>query len=172
MKTLNALLAVVILAGVAGAPLAAAQPFDPGVPPPKVPADYYVGAEKAVYHLSVNPKEKGYLAVQGNVRNHLNALVASGVKPEIKVVINGDGLGLLQLAHEQEFDANARLPAAITELREKGVQFLVCYNTLTGRKIPMAKLYGAKPGDLVPAGVAEVAEVARLQALGYHLVKP
>ena len=52
------------------------------------------------------------------------------------------------------------------------MQFLVCYNTLTGRKIPMAKLYGAKPGDLVPAGVAEVAEVARLQALGYHLVKP
>ena len=49
------------------------------------------------------------------------------------------------------------------------MQFLVCYNTLTGRKIPMAKLYGAKPGDLVPAGVAEV---ARLQARGYHLVKP
>ncbi|HEY5764108.1 MAG TPA: DsrE family protein [Rhodocyclaceae bacterium] len=145
------------------------QAFDPGVAKPKVPGDYYVGAEKAVYHVTQDADEKGYLAILGNLRNHHNALVATGVTPELKVVINGSGIRMLTLAQELEFEANARLPGAIKEAKARGVQFEVCYNTLTGRKIKFSDLYDAKSEDIIPAGVAEV---ARLQRMGYAMIKP
>jgi hypothetical protein len=145
------------------------QAFDPGVAKPTVAADYYVGAEKAVYHVTEDADEKGYLAILGNLRNHHNALVATGVTPDLKVVINGNGIRLLTLAQELEFDASARLPGAIKEAKERGVEFEVCYNTLTGRKIKFSELFDAKAEDMIPAGVAEV---ARLQRMGYAMIKP
>lgn len=147
----------------------AQQAFDPGVPQPKVASDYYAGAEKAVYHVTVDTDEKGYLAILGNLRNHHNALVATGVRPELKVVINGGGIRMLTLAQELEFEANARLPGAIKDAKDRGVRFEVCYNTLTARKIKFSELYGATIEDIVPAGVAEV---ARLQRMGYAMIKP
>lgn len=166
----DTLRAIAFAVAALAAPAALAEPaFDPGVPPPRVGADYYAGAEKAVYHVTVNTDEKGYLAILGNIRNHGAALSATGVKPQIKVVINGDGINMLTKAAELEFDANSRLPGAIKDAKERGVEFQVCYNTLTARRITLAQLFDAKPADLVPAGVAEV---ARLQKMGYGMIKP
>ena len=83
--------------------------------------------------------------------------------------MNGDGLGLLTTAKQLEMNADAKLPSRINELKEKGVKFQVCYNTLTARKIKFADLYEAKPEDVIPSGVAEV---GRLEAQGYRLLKP
>lgn len=160
--------AVLGLVGWAGS-VGAQTPFDPGIAPPKVSADYYAGSEKAVYHVTDARDERGYLAVLGNIRNHGNALASTGRKAEIKVVINGDGINMLTLASELEFEASARLPGAIKEAKDRGVEFQICYNTLTARMVPFAKLFDAKPEDIIPAGVAEV---ARLQHMGYGLIKP
>ena len=152
-------------------PLAWAQEvtFDPGVKAPEVPKDYYVGAEKVVFHLSSAMDEKGYLTVLGNVANYIAALEATQLKTEAIVVMNADGLGLLRMAKDQEMEADAKLPARIDSLKKQGVKFQICYRTLTARKLPFDTLYGAVPEDVVSSGVAEV---GRLQAQGYRLVKP
>lgn len=167
--TKPALLAALVLLCSPPSAAFAEEAFDPGAPPPKVGPDYYAGAEKAVYHVTTRADERGYLAILGNIRNHGNALSATGLKPDIKVVINGDGIHLLTLAAELEFDTNARLPIAVKEARDRGVQFLICYTTLTAYRIALDQLYETKAADLVPAGVAEV---TRLQKMGYGLVKP
>lgn len=147
----------------------AEESFDPGVPAPKVGSDYYDGAEKVVFHVSVDKDEKGYLGILGNVNNYIKASEQTGKKTDAVVVMNGDGLGLLRKAGEIEMDVNAKLPGRISELKDKGVKFLVCYNTLKGRKIKFEELYDAKPEDVIPSGVAEV---GRLEAQGYRMLKP
>ncbi len=157
----------------AAAPPADAKPaeakFDPGVPAPKVADDYYAGAEKVVVHVSMEGDEKKYLGVLGNVSNYIKALEQTGKKTDAVIVMNGDGLGLLTTAKQVEMNADAKLPAKIAELKEKGVKFQICYNTLTGRKIAFADLYDAKAEDVIPSGVAEA---GRLQSQGYQLLKP
>ncbi|MBJ6608864.1 MAG: DsrE family protein [Candidatus Thiothrix moscowensis] len=143
--------------------------FDPGVPAPKVADDYYAGAEKVIVHVTMEGDEKKYLGVLGNVSNYMKALDATGKKTDAIIVMNGDGLGLLKVAKEVEMNADAKLPGKIAELKEKGVKFQVCYNTLTGRKIKFDELFDAKPEDVIPSGVAEA---GRLQAQGYQLLKP
>lgn len=146
-----------------------AEEFDPGVPAPKVPADYYAGAEKVVVHVSTEGDQKKYLGILANVNNYIKALESTGKKTEAVVVMNGDGLGLLKVAKDVELDNDAKLPLQLTELKAKGVKFQICYNTLVGRKIKMADLYEAKAEDVIPSGVAEV---GRLEAQGYQLLKP
>lgn len=150
-------------------PVWAEESFDPGVKAPEVAQDYYAGAEKVVVHVSQQLDGAGYLAVLGNINNYIKALDATGLKTDAMVVMNGDGLGLLSLAHEQAFEADAKLPARIDELKSKGVKFQICYNTLIGRKIKLDSLYAAQATDVIPSGVAEV---GRLQAHGYRLLKP
>ncbi|MEZ5453277.1 MAG: DsrE family protein [Thiothrix sp.] len=143
--------------------------FDPGVPAPKVADNYYDGAEKVVVHVSMDGDEKKYMGILGNVSNYIKALDATGKKTEAIIVMNGDGVNLLRQAKEVEMNADAKLPGKITELKEKGVKFDVCYNTLAGRKIKFEELYDAKPEDVIPSGVAEV---GRLESQGYRLLKP
>lgn len=143
--------------------------FDPGVPAPKVADNYYDGAEKVVVHVSMDGDEKKYMGILGNVSNYIKALDATGKKAEAIIVMNGDGVNLLRQAKEVEMNADAKLPGKITELKEKGVKFDVCYNTLAGRKIKFEELYDAKPEDVIPSGVAEV---GRLESQGYRLLKP
>lgn len=83
--------------------------------------------------------------------------------------MNGDGLGMLKVAKDVEMENEAKLPQRIADLKAKGVKFQICYNTLTGRKIKMDELYDAKAEDVIPSGVAEV---GRLEAQGYRLLKP
>ncbi|MBK8454991.1 MAG: DsrE family protein [Thiofilum sp.] len=147
----------------------AEEPFDPGVPAPKVSADYYNGAEKVVVHVSEAGDEKKYLGIAANINNYIKALDSTGKKTEAIVVMNGDGLGMLKVAKDVEMENEAKLPQRIADLKAKGVKFQICYNTLTGRKIKMDELYDAKAEDVIPSGVAEV---GRLEAQGYRLLKP
>ena len=59
--------------------------------------------------------------------------------------------------------------ATIQGLKQQGVAVQICANTLRGRKIPRDGLYDTSDADIVPSGVAEL---SRLQQLGYTYIKP
>jgi intracellular sulfur oxidation DsrE/DsrF family protein len=58
----------------------------------------------------------------------------------------------------------------VLNLRSQNVAFQVCKNTLTGRKIDYEKdLFEVFEDNIVPSGVAEL---SRLQQMGYTYIKP
>lgn len=120
--------------------------------------------QKVVYHNNGRDKDspayfKGLLR---NLKNHVAAVGKDRV--QIKVVNHGKGIGLLQITPGDE-----DLAKQIDALRAKGVQFLVCRNTLNRHKIDWHTLYEVKEEDIVPSGMAEL---ARLQQQGYVYVHP
>jgi len=116
---------------------------------------------KAVYHIN-SDDPKTLKAALGNVQNHLNAVGKD--KADIKVVMHGNGLAMLQLAKTDE-DVKTR----VDKLKFQGVAFNVCGNTLAARKINKTDLYDVSDKDIVPSGVAEI---AILQGKGYAYIKP
>jgi intracellular sulfur oxidation DsrE/DsrF family protein len=136
-------------------------------------ADASYGKQKVVYHINYdNPKAQA--GALRNIQNHINAVGADNL--EVKVVMHGKGLTLLL---EPDAADNTKLPAGnatdtmqvkISGLKEQGVAFNVCANTLKGKKISYENdLYDVSKGDIVPSGVAEL---AHLQAKGYTYIKP
>lgn len=115
---------------------------------------------KAVYHI--NTGVDTVAAILGNITNHLNA----DPKAKIAVVTHGPGIDFM-LADAK--DARGReFSAGVSTLASRGVDFVVCNNTLTTRKIDPARLL--MEAKIVPSGVAEI---ARLQAKeGYVYLKP
>ena len=62
------------------------------------------------------------------------------------------------------------MTAKIDNLKDQGIIFNVCENTVKGRKVDVdTDLYNVDKSDIVPSGVAEV---ARLQQMSYAYVKP
>lgn len=121
--------------------------------------------QKVVYHINGDGGENGklYKAALQNVRNHLDAVGAGNV--ELKVVLHGDGLGLLMKAMTDK-----ALESAVVGLKNEKVAFNVCNFTIERRKInPDKDLFEVFAEDIVPSGVAEL---ARLQQLGYTYIKP
>jgi len=114
---------------------------------------------KTVYH--VNDSTNAMLAMN-NIRNQL----AASPKDQVVVVTHGKGIDFL-LEDATDKDGNP-YKVRVDELAAKNVDFRVCNNTLTSRKIdPKTVLPGA---HIVPSGVAEV---AKLQAReGYTYIKP
>ena len=55
---------------------------------------------------------------------------------DVKVVLHGDGIGLLLNANENEL-----LQSQIGGLKGQEVDFVICNNTLTGRDIALDSLY-------------------------------
>lgn len=151
------LLCVCMLAAVVGAP---------------VFADAGYGKQKVVYHLNEYGAKKQAGALR-NVQNHINAVGAENL--ELAVVMHGNGLSLLlypdALSETKMKEANAddQMQARIAGLKQQGVGFKVCANTLKGRSIELDDLYDADESDIVPSGVAEL---SKLQAQGYTYVKP
>ena len=95
---------------------------------------------------------------------------------DLKVVMHGKGLSLLltpdSLKNTSLSYGNATddIQAKIAGLKDQGISFQVCSNTLKGKKIDYENdLYDVNPEDIVPSGVAEL---ARLQAMGYTYIKP
>ena len=131
------------------------------------------GKQKVVYHINYdNPKAQA--GALRNIQNHINAVGAENL--ELKVVLHGNGLSLLLEPDALENtklkfgNANDTMQAKITGLKDQGVGFNVCANTLKGKKINYENdLYDVEKADIVPSGVAEV---ARLQAMGYSYIKP
>lgn len=143
---LAAVLAVAALAGVAS-------------------ADGRYGKQKVVYHINYagGDADKAYLGALQNIQNHINAVGKDNI--DVKVVLHGNGLGVLKSAK-----SNDKLKVGVASLKSQNVGFNVCNNTLKGRKIDYEKdLFDVYKEDIVPSGVAEV---SRLQQMGYTYIKP
>jgi len=123
------------------------------------------GKQKVVYHINYDggAESKAYRGAMRNIQNHINAVGAENM--EIKVVLHGNGLGLLKSAKD-----NDALQTAVASLKSQSVGFQVCNNTLKGRKISYSEdLYDVWEDDIIPSGVAEL---SRLQQMGYTYIKP
>ena len=123
------------------------------------------GKQKVVYHINYDGGEadKAYRGALRNIQNHINAVGKDNM--EIKVVLHGNGVGLLKSAK-----ANEKLQMDVTSLKTQNVVFNVCNNTLVGRDIDYnADLFEVFEDDIVPSGVAEL---SRLQMMGYTYIKP
>lgn len=123
------------------------------------------GKQKVVYHINYNGGDggKAYYGALRNIQNHINAVGADNI--DVKVVLHGNGLGLLMQAKD-----DLKLQGNVTNLKTQNVGFNVCSNTIKGRKIDKDKdLFEVYDEDIVPSGVAEV---SRLQAMGYTYIKP
>jgi intracellular sulfur oxidation DsrE/DsrF family protein len=138
-------------AGAGGDPMTASPP--PG----------YYTFQKVVYQNDSGwPDDKGYFdRLLGHISAHLAAVDG---KVEIRVVSFGAGVKLFQLAK-----TDPDLAGGLDALRTKGVRFMVCRNTLKGMGLGLADLYGVRDDEVVPSGVAEI---ARLQGLGYVYERP
>lgn len=123
------------------------------------------GKQKVVYHINYpgGKDDKKYRGAMRNIQNHINAVGAENM--DIKVVLHGNGLGLLMSAKE-----NQKLQSQITSLKTQDVSVHVCANTLKGRKISYENdLFEVFEEDIVPSGVAEL---SHLQQQGYTYIKP
>jgi intracellular sulfur oxidation DsrE/DsrF family protein len=134
--------------------------------------DYY-GKQKVVYHINYdNPKaQKGALR---NIQNHINAVGAENL--EVIVVLHGNGLSLLldpasleRLTKFKHANGDQNMTAAVANLKNQGVNFAICNNTIKGRKVEMTDLYDVGDKDIVPSGVAQL---SKLQQEGYTYIKP
>ncbi len=115
---------------------------------------------KTVYHMSEGIPQASRAI--NNIRNHLAA------DPKAKIVVVAYGLGIDFLLQGATNQMEQPFAGAITDLAAKGVEFRVCNNTLTSRKIDPSQV--VKEGRVVPSGVAEV---AKLQAKeGFVYLKP
>ncbi len=131
------------------------------------------GLQKVVYHINSDDPKKQVGALR-NVQNHINAVGAD--KLDLKIVMHGNGLALITnpeaVAHTKMKKGNATedMQATIAGLKQQGVAFQVCANTIKGRNIDVQQhLYDVQEKDIVPSGVAEL---AHLQTLGYVYIKP
>ncbi len=122
------------------------------------------GKQKVVYHINYDGESgTSYKSALGNIQNHINAVGAENI--DVKVVLHGDGLGLLMSAKQDD-----ALQTRIGGLKTQNVAFEVCNNTLVGRDISWEDdLYDVWEEDIVPSGVAEL---SYLQQQGYTYIKP
>ena len=104
---------------------------------------------KVVYHLSEGIPQASRAI--GNIRNHLAA------DPGAKIVVVTHGLGIDFLLEGATNQMDQPFSGSVSDLVSKGVEFRVCNNTLTARKISKDKLL--METKVVPSGVAEVAKL-------------
>lgn len=137
--------------------LPAAQAASPAKMPKPI-VETAVPQEKVVYHI--NDASIARIAMR-NVDNHL------GASPDAKIVVVTHGKGIDFLLNDAKDDKGAYAPQ-VAALKEKGVEFRVCRNTLKGRNLDdNAAIMEAQ---VVPSGVAEI---GRLQAKeGFVYLKP
>ena len=89
--------------------------------------------------------------------------------------MHGNGVSLLLEPDQVENtkmkagNADENMTARISNLKDQGVTFKICANTLKGRKIDLEYLFDASEEDIVPSGVAEI---AHLQAEGFAYLRP
>lgn len=129
--------------------------------------------QKVIYHINYDDP-KAQAGALRNIQNHINAVGAENI--DVKVVLHGKGLSLLlepdALKNTKLKFANADqvIQAKITGLKNQGVEFRVCANTLKGKSVEYdSDLYDVNEEDIVPSGVAEL---SYLQAQGYTYIKP
>ncbi|MBI1181384.1 MAG: hypothetical protein GC201_12570 [Alphaproteobacteria bacterium] len=126
------------------------------------PAGYYA-LQKVVYQNDGGyPDDHTYFEhLLRSIEAHIEA---TGGHVEIRVVNFAAGVKLFRMAK-----TDTALADGIDRLRAKGVRFLICRNTLKGMGLRPQDLYKVEGTDIVPSGVAEI---ARLQGLGYVYLHP
>lgn len=114
--------------------------------------------EKVVYH--VNDASVARVTLR-NIENHLEA------SPDVKIVVVTHGKGIDFLLNDAKDDKGPYAPQ-VAGLKNRGVTFDVCRNTLKGRKLDDSAVI--LEAQVVPSGVAEI---GKLQAReGYVYLKP
>ena len=140
----------------------AAEASPQGQFPSPAPRNYYT-FQRVVYQNDGGwPDNRAYFL---RLLHHISAhIVATNGQVEIRVVNFASGVTLFQMAKTDN-----DLRSEIDGLRAKGVSFLICSNTLNGMGLHAEDLYGVRPQDVVPSGVAEI---ARLQGQGFVYLHP
>jgi hypothetical protein len=158
-RTLTQLAPLAAALLLAAAPLAHAQSSAKKAAPAAPAAAPAAVQEKVVYH--VNDSAVARVALR-NVQNHISAA------PDAKIVVVTHGKGIDFLLNDAKDDKGEPYLAQVAGLKEKGVDFRVCRNTLKGRNLnDDAVIVDA---TVVPSGVAEI---GRLQAKeGFVYLKP
>ena len=156
--TLLATLLTVFLTVLATTPLHAATKTKAAKPAQAAPAEAPVPQEKVVYH--VNDASVARVAMR-NIENHINA------SPDAKIVVVTHGKGIDFLLNEAKDDKGTYAPQ-VAGLKEKGVEFRVCRNTLKGRKLDDGAVI--MEAQVVPSGVAEIGKLQSRE--GFVYLKP
>ncbi len=114
--------------------------------------------EKVVYHIN---DASGARIAMRNIENHINA------SPDAKIVVVAHGKGIDFLLNDAKDDKGTFVPQ-VASLKERGVEFRVCRNTLKSRNLgDEAVIMEAK---VVPSGVAEIGKLQSRE--GYAYLKP
>ncbi len=135
-------------------------------------AGHEYGKQKVAYHVNYYDAKRQTGALR-NIQNHINAVGAENL--DLRVVMHGNGVSLLLEPDQVENtkmkagNADDNMTARISNLKDQGVTFKICANTLKGRKIELDYLFDASEDDIVPSGVAEI---AHLQAEGFAYLRP
>ncbi|MCX8005831.1 MAG: zf-HC2 domain-containing protein, partial [Burkholderiaceae bacterium] len=98
-------------------------------------------ADRFVYHVASSAHAA---AVLRTLKNHLDAT------PSIRVVVVAHNDGIDFLLRGARDDTGAPFALAVHELRQRGVDFRVCGNTLTRRRLPAEAVL--PEAALVPSG--------------------
>jgi intracellular sulfur oxidation DsrE/DsrF family protein len=150
-RTLTPLLAALLLAT---APMAQAASTAKAAAPAAAAAE-----EKVVYH--VNDASLARVAMR-NIQNHISA------SPDAKIVVVTHGKGIDFLLNDAKDEKGEPYQTQVAGLKEKGVDFRVCRNTLKGRNLDDSAVM--MDATVVPSGVAEI---GKLQAKeGFVYLKP
>jgi hypothetical protein len=150
-RTLTPLLAALLLAT---APMAHAAPVTEAAAPAAAASE-----EKVVYHI--NEASLARVAMR-NIQNHITA------SPDARIVVVTHGKGIDFLLNDAKDDKGESYQTQVAGLKEKGVDFRVCRNTLKGRKLDDSAVM--MDATVVPSGVAEI---GKLQAKeGFVYLKP
>lgn len=112
---------------------------------------------KVVYHMSEGIPQASRAI--NNIRNHLSA------DPGVKIVVVTHGLGIDFLLKDAMNQMEQPFGPAVADLAAKGVEFRVCNNTLTARKIEASRVVAE--AKVVPSGVAETANLQAKQGFVY-----
>jgi len=136
---------------------------------PQVFAGPAYSGQKVVYHFNQNNLKTTAGGLR-NLQNHINAVGEMNLKA-VAVFHGGGVFTLLQNAKDpKDKEMIDKIHSRVMSLKQQGVAFNICSNTLKGKKLDYGKdLFDVKKQDIVPSGVAEI---SKLQAEGYTYIKP
>lgn len=114
--------------------------------------------EKVLYHINDSAVAR---TAMRNIENHLTA------SPGVKIVVVTHGKGIDFLLNDAK-DEKGAYSSQVAGLKEKGVEFRVCRNTLKGRNLDDNAVI--MEAQVVPSGVAEIGKLQSRE--GFVYLKP
>lgn len=153
IRTLTPLLTALLLAA---APAVHATPATDNLAIAAAPA---ADQEKVVYHVNDAANAR---AAMRNVQNHISA------SPGAKIVLVTHGKGIDFLLNDAKDEKGEPYQPQVVGLKEKGVEFRVCRNTLKSRNMDDSAVI--LDASVVPSGVAEIGKLQSKE--GFVYLKP